>query len=214
MWAGVLAWCEQAGAELIQHSLRLRLMHIWSLLLTYQYAKVRRLIVGLPRADIELSYPGQREALSGYLARSEGDYVEARKLCQRSLRRLPEDRFPVRVLMCSTLTNIELVRRDPEAARTWNRAGLAIARQHQAVGLELLSLFDYARVEQFRGQLERSAEIISQGLTLAQEIEHQSRLFPRARLILYRSFIHWLQGDLSAAELDAYRGVARGHSVS
>ena len=205
--AGLLSWCEQAGTELIQHSLRLRLMHIWSLLLTYQYDGARALIINLPRADLELNYPGQLPALYGYLARGDGDYTQARLLCQQSLEQLGDDRFPVRVLMYSTLSNIELVRRDPEAARIWNRKALSTARQHQAPGLELLALFDHARIEQFRGQVSRSAELIDQGLMLAQEVAYQPRLFPRARLMLYRSFIRWLQGDLDAAELDAYHGI-------
>ncbi len=206
-FSAVLAWCDIAGAEIIERSLRLQLVQIWSLLLTYQYQQAIELISRVNSAQVELHFPGQLLAIKGYIARGQGNDAQARSLCELALKELPEDRFGIRVLMCSTLTNIELVNKDPEAARIWNRLELEIARQHQATGLEVLALFDYARVEQFRGNINRSIEVVEQGLLLAGELPSQNRLFPRARLVLYRGFIRWLQGDTTGALEDIYSGI-------
>lgn len=206
-FAAVLAWCDFVGSDIIAGSARLQLMQIWSLLLTYQYAAVGRLINQLDTHKIERDFPGQLLALRGFIARSEGDYGQARSLCELALRELPEDRFPIRVLMCSTLCNIELVSQKPENARLWNRLSLDIARQHQALGLEVFSLFDYARVEQYRGHILRSAEVVNQGLEMTLRLPQQARLFPHARLIIYRAFIRWLKGDMEGARQDAYIGI-------
>lgn len=206
-FAAVLAWCDFVGSDIIASSARLQLMQIWSLLLTFQYAAVGRLINQLDTHQIEMHYPGQLLALRGFIARGEGDYGQARSLCELALRELPEDRFPIRVLMCSTLCNIELVSQKPENARLWNRLAIDIARQHQALSLEVFSLFDYARVEQYRGHLLRSAEVVDQGLELTLRLPQQARLFPHARLIIYRAFIRWLKGDIEGARQDAYIGI-------
>jgi LuxR family maltose regulon positive regulatory protein len=210
-FSAVLAWCDTAGEKIIERSLRLQLVRIWSLLLTYQYQKAIELTGGLDSAQVELHFPGQLLAIKGYIARGQGSDAQARSLCELALKELPEDRFGVRVLMCSTLTNIELVHKDPEAARIWNRLGLEVARQHQATGLEVLALFDYVRVEQFRGHINRSAEVIEQGLLLAKNLPSPNRLFPRARLIIYRGFIRWLQGNKEGALADVYSGIDEAH---
>jgi LuxR family maltose regulon positive regulatory protein len=206
-FASVLAWCDVVGSDIIASSARLQLMQIWSLLLTYQYAAVGRLVNQLDTHQIERDYPGQLFALQGFIARGEGDYTQARSLCELALRELPEDRFPIRVLMCSTLCNIELVSQNPEGARIWNRSAIDIARQHQALSLEIFALFDYARVEQYRGHLLRSAEVVDQGLKLTLSLPQQARLFPHARLITYRAFLRWLKGDIDGARRDAYIGI-------
>jgi LuxR family maltose regulon positive regulatory protein len=206
-FASVLAWCDVVGSDIIASSARLQMMQIWSLLLTYQYAAVGRLVNQLDTHQIERDYPGQLFALRGFIARGEGDYTQARSLCELALRELPVDRFPIRVLMCSTLCNIELVSQNPEGARIWNRLAIDIARQHQALSLEIFALFDYARVEQYRGHLLRSAEVVDQGLELTQSLPQQARLFPHARLITYRAFLRWLNGDVDGARRDAYIGI-------
>jgi LuxR family maltose regulon positive regulatory protein len=206
-FATVLAWCDFVGSDIISRSGRLQLMQIWSLLLTYQYSAVGLLINQLDTHQIERDYPGQLLALRGFIARSEGDYGQARSLCELALQELPEDRFPIRSLMCSTLCNIELVSHNTENARLWNRLGIDIARQHQAIGLEALALYDYARVEQYRGHIRRSAEVVDQGLELTLRLPQHIRLFPRARLIIYRAFMRWLQGDVEGARQDAYIGI-------
>lgn len=207
----VLAWCEIAGEEIIERSLRLQLVQIWSLLLTYQYQGAIDLVGRLNSAQVEMHFPGQLLAMKGYIARGQGSNAQARSLCELALKELPKDRFGIRVLMCSTLTNIELVNKKPEAARIWNRLELEIARQNQATGLEVLALFDYARVEQFRGHVNRSLEVIEQGLLLAKSLPSQNGFFPRPRLVLYRGFIRWLQGNKDAALEDIYNGIDEAH---
>lgn len=206
-FATVLAWCDFVGSDIIGRSARLQLMQIWSLLLTYQYSAVGLLINQLDTHQIERDYPGQLLALRGFIARSEGDYRQARSLCELALQELPEDRFPIRSLMCSTLCNIELVSHNTENARLWNRLAIDIARQHQAIGLEALALYDYARVEQYRGHIRRSAEVVDQGLELTLRLPQHIRLFARARLTIYRAFMRWLQGDIEGARQDAYIGI-------
>jgi len=203
----VLAWCDMAGDAIIESSLRLQLVQIWSLLLTYQYKAAIDLAGGLDSTQVDLHFSGQLLAIKGYIARGQGNDTQARSLCELALKELPKSRFGIRVLMCSTLTNIELVNQNPEAARVWNRQGLEIARQYQATGLEVLALFDYARVEQFRGHINRSGEVIDQSLEIAAQLSSQNRLFPRARLIIYRGFIRWLKGDKSGALEDTYSGI-------
>lgn len=206
-FAALLEWCDFAGPDLIAKSPRLQLVHTWSLLLTYQYSKAVDVFQAIDVSVIEANFPGQLMAIRGYMARGKGEYEQARSLCELALRELPKDRFAIRVLMCSTLTNIELGSKNPEAARVWNRLEIDVARQYEAVGLEILSLFDYARVELFRGHFARSSEVVTEGLVLAQKLPAQRRLFPRARLTLYRAFIRWLKGDTEGAKQDAYAGI-------
>lgn len=206
-FAAVLAWCEFAGEEFIARSPRLQLVHIWSLLLTYQYSKAIAKFEMLDVANIEVNFPGQLLAIKGFIAQGNGQVEQARSLCELALRELPGDRYSIRVLMCSTLSNIELGCQKPESARIWNRLELDIARQHKSTGLEVLAYFDYARVELFRGHFSRSSEVVEQGLTLARELSNQSRLFPRARLTLYRAFTLWLQGKTEQAKQDLYLGI-------
>lgn len=206
-FAALLEWCDFAGPDLIARSARLQLVNIWSLLLTHQYSKAVDVFHTIDVSLIELNYPGQLIAIKGYMAHRKGDNEQARSLCELALRELPKDRFPIRFLMCSTLANIELSSKNPEAARAWNRLEIDIARHHKAVGLEVLALFDYARVELYRGHFARSGEVVKEGLILAQDLDIHQHLFPRARLTLYRAFIGWLQGDTEAAKLDAYAGI-------
>lgn len=206
-FAALLEWCDFAGPDLIARSSRLQLVHIWSLLLTYQYTKAVDIFHSIDVSVIELNYPGQLIAIKGYMARVKGDNEQARSLCELALRELPKDRFPIRVLMCSTLANIKLSSNNPEAARVWNRLEIDIARHYKALGLEILALFDYARVELYRGHFARSGEVVEEGLVLAQELASQQHLFPRARLTLYRAFIRWLKGDSEGAKQDAYAGI-------
>lgn len=206
-FAALLEWCDFAGPDLIAKSPRLQLVHTWSLLLTYQYSKAVEVFENIDVSIIETHFPGQLMAIKGYMSRGNGEYEQARSLCELALRELPKDRFAIRVLMCSTLTNIELSSKKPEAARIWNRLEIDVARQYEAIGLEILSLFDYARVELFRGNFDRSSEVVEEGLILAQQLPTQRRLFPRARLTLYRAFIRWLKGDTEGAKQDAYTGI-------
>lgn len=207
--ASLLAWFELVGLDLISRSVKLQILHCWSLLVSYQYGRAQAYIEVLKRIEnIEDLYPGQLEALDGYLRRGQGDYATARRLCERSLERLPEDRFSIRIFVCSTLLNIELVEGQPDKARHWNRLEFDIARQHQCLEMEVLANYNYARIEQLRGNIDRSRKIVEEGLKLAQPFSHQSRLFPRARLMMYRAFLQWLSGDVNRAELDAHAGLA------
>lgn len=206
-FAAVLAWCEFAGQEFISRSSRLQLVRIWSLLLTYQYKSAIDKFEQLDVAAIEASFPGQLLAIKGFIARGKGENEQARSLCELALRELPRDSYSIRVLMCSTLSNIELGCGKPDSARIWNRLELDIARQHESLGLEVLAYFDHARVELFRGHFVRSSEVVEQGLGLARELSNQSRLFPRARLILYRAFTLWLQGHSEQAKQEVYLGI-------
>jgi LuxR family maltose regulon positive regulatory protein len=206
-FAAVLAWCEFAGQEFISRSARLQLVHIWSLLLTYQDHSAIAKFEQLDVAAIEASFPGQLLAIKGFIARGKGENEQARSLCELALRELPHDSFSIRVLMCSTLSNIELGCGKPESARIWNRLELDIARQHKSIGLEVLAYFDYARVELFRGHFVRSSEVVEQGLVIARDLSNHSRLFPRARLVLYRAFTLWLQGHTEQAKQAVYLGI-------
>lgn len=203
----VLEWCDFVGEDLISRSSRLQIVRIWSWLLTSQDSKAEASLARINVPLIELSYPGQLVAINGFLARGKSEDEKARGLCELALKEIPSDRFAIRVLMCSTLTNIELSFKNVEAARRWNRRAVEISRQFKATGLEVLALFDYARIELYRGHFSRSADVIEQGLALARELPIQSRLFPRARLTLYRAFIRWLQGDLHGAKQDVYSGI-------
>lgn len=129
------------------------------------------------------------------------------QLCELALQQLPQDRFSIRTFVCSTLVNIELVCGNPEGARVWNRLELNIARQHGSLGIEANALYNYARIEQHRGNIERCAQILDEGLKICSLLHNQGRLFPRARLHMYSAFISWLKGHSSLAEQQALKGV-------
>lgn len=205
--AALLEWCDFVGEDLISRSSRLQLVQVWTWLLTYQYSKAEVLFQKINVPVIEMSYPGQLVAIKGFIARGKGQNEQARGLCELAVKELPKDRFAIRALMCSTLVNLELGFKNTEASRSWNRIGEDIAREFKAPSLEVLALFDYARIELFKGHFQRSADVVEQGLVLAQELPAQGRLFPRARLTLYRAFLRWLQGDVEGARQDVYLGI-------
>ena len=206
--ATLLAWFEVVGLELIVKSAKLQFIHCWSLLVTYQYERAQAYIEMLSRTElIDQDYPGQLMALKGCLKRGQGDYDGARQLCELALEQLPADRFSIRTFVCSTLVNIELVCSNPEGARVWNRLELNIARQHGSLGIEANALYNYARIEQHRGNIERCGQILEEGVKICSLLQNQSRLFPRARIHMYGAFIRWLKGDADQAEQQALQGV-------
>ena len=205
--ASLLAWFDLVGDDLIEGSLRLRLIYTWILLLTCQYEAAEAQIAGLQKCSIDQEFPGQMSALTGYLAQSVGNYPLASELCELALRELPDSRFSSRVLMCSVLANIELMKGNADGARVWNRLELDISRQNEATCQEALAMFNYARIEQHRGHLQRAAEVVEQGNALTRQLTGNSQALANGRLTLFRAFIDWLQADPEQAEINACAGV-------
>lgn len=207
--AGLLQWFELAGKELINKTARLQVLYTWCLLFTNQNEAAELELLSLKNVDLS-HYPGQYEAIQAYYSRTLKQTDVALELCQQALQLLPEDRFAPRILMLSTGANLFLQQEQVENARGWNRQAITLAQLNQSVALEVMSLFDYARIEQHRGHLNRSREVIEEAYQLSSTLAHSSRLLPCSRVLLYRAFINWLQGDFVAAEKDAYQGIQLG----
>lgn len=207
--AGLLEWFDIAGRNIIEHSTRLRLLYIWCLLFSNQNDAAELEILALKNIDLT-TYPGQLESLKAYYSRTLHQEGLAESLCLEALDALPEEKFAARILIYSTLANVELHTGKTDQARNWNRQALALARANGAVALEALCMFDYARIEQFRGHISRSSDVIDEAFKLSSTLSERTRLLPHSRILLYRGFIHWLRGNFEQAELDAYEGIREG----
>ncbi|ASP38656.1 hypothetical protein CHH28_08180 [Bacterioplanes sanyensis] len=191
--AGLLAWFEQAGPELIEASPRSMQMAAWAWLLTQQQEHAAPLLQKLQHSDLPAA---ELYALQGYSARLQGQLVKAQQLCEQALQQLSAQRYSLRILMSSTLAHLSLSRNDPDGARLWNRYAQDVARQHRATAMEALVQYDYARIELNRGNINRAHQIIEQALVLLQDSREPVAPLPRGRLLLYRAFLLWLHGRI------------------
>ncbi|GGY48505.1 transcriptional regulator [Bacterioplanes sanyensis] len=189
--AGLLAWFEQAGSELVMASPRSMQMAAWAWLLTQQQAHAAPLLQKLQYSELPAA---ELYALQGYSARLQGQLPRAQQLCEQALQQLPAQRYALRILMSSTLAHLALSRNDPDGARLWNRYAQDVARHHRATAMEALMQYDYARIELNRGNISRASQIIEQALELLQEGRQPAAPLPHGRLLLYRAFLLWLHG--------------------
>lgn len=206
--AAMLEWFEVLGQELIQSSPRLMQIAAWSWLFTQQREKAEPLVQQLQRDHRLQDY--ERAALEGYLARLAGQNKKAQQLCKQALEELPAERFTIRILMISTLSSLCLMNNDADGARIWNRLAQDMARQFQVPAMEAQALFEYARIELNRGHIQRSTQVIQQGLELL-AVNSEAYGLAQGRLLNYKAFLLWLSG---AAHKPLVELVQQGISAS
>lgn len=190
--AAMLEWFDVLGQELLQSSPRLMQIAAWSWLFTQQREKAEPLVQQLQRDNNLQEY--ERAALEGYLARLAGQNKKAEILCKQALEELPQERFTVRILMISTLSSLCLMNNDADGARIWNRLAQDMARQFKVPAMEAQALFEYARIELNRGHIQRSTQVIQQGLELSSHNNDDCGL-AQGRLVIYKCFLLWLSGE-------------------
>ena len=189
---GLLVWFDQLDNEVLTARPRLMQIAAWARLLTHQRRQADSLIERL--MDINFLAPYELAALQGYSAMLRGDHKLAQSLCQKSYEALPNSRFTLRILMCSTLCHIAMANKDSDNARVWNRESQDLARKFRVPAMEALSLYDHARIELNRGHIQRGLQIIDQGLAILDNRPSEIELLPRGRLTLYRCLLMWLSG--------------------
>jgi len=189
--AAMLEWFDVLGTELLYSSPRLMQIAAWSWLFTQQREKAEPIIQRLMRSNELESY--EQAALEGYLARLAGQNKKAEQLCKQALEELPADRFTIRILMISTLSNLCLMNNDADGARIWNRLAQDLTRQFQVPAMEAQVLFEYARIELNRGHINHSARVIDEALELIASHGEECGI-ARGRLLIYKSFLQWLTG--------------------
>ena len=188
--SGIMAWFESSGQDPATANPALVQLACWSYLLT---AKVRR-GSALLRQLIQRRCLTEAEtaALQGYLARLRGQNRSANLQCLQAWDLLPESRYAVRILVATALTYVHLGETDLNSARSWNRNALLLARQHKAIAMESMALFDQARIEMHRGHIDHSLYLIETGISLLAGLTAARQRLPMGRLLLYRAFILWL----------------------
>ena len=191
--AGLLAWFEVLGDDILQRSPRLMSIACWVWLLTQQKDKATALLNQLLLQKQLQSY--EEDALQGYLFWLEGSTTLAEEKCRLALENLPAERYTLRILMSSTLAHLYLAAQDPEGARMWNRLAQDLSRQYQAPAMEALTLFDYARIELNRGNMEQSSRLTEHGLALLSGEATEGERLPRGRLLIYRAMQLWLRDE-------------------
>ena len=83
---------------------------------------------------------------------------------------------------------------DADGARIWNRLAQDMARQFKVPAMEAQALFEYARIELNRGHIQRSTQVIQQGLELSSHNNDDCGL-AQGRLVIYKCFLLWLSGE-------------------
>ncbi len=188
--SGIMAWFESSGEDPATANPALVQLACWSYLLT---AKVRRGAALLRQlVQRRCLTDAETAALQGYLARLRGQNRSATQQCQQAWDELPESRYAIRILMATTLTYVCLGETDLNAARSWNRNALLLARQHKSVAMESMALFDQARIEMHRGHIDHGMYLIETGISLLGGLTAARQRLPMGRLLLYRAFLLWL----------------------
>jgi len=188
--SGTIEWYESSAEDPVSGMPHVVQLACWSYLLTHKDRRasslLRQLIQRGCLSDDEVA------ALQGYLARLRGQPRSAMTQCQQAWESLPERRYAVRFLMATTLTYVCLGETDLNAARSWNRHALLLARRHKSIALESMALFDQARIELHRGHIDHSQYLVESGTRILSGLTAAHQRLPMGRLLLYRAFLLWL----------------------
>lgn len=154
-----------------------------------------------PTARLQRQLLARWQAQQGWLLHEQGRMPAARTHFLEALDDLGADAWPARLLCLSGLTQQALLAADLDAAQTFNRDALCLARAQGSLLFEGLLELDHAQLLEQRGAPRRAEHLLAdiQGL-LEREADRPTPLL--GRVALRRGRLALCQGhDESAAEL-------------
>jgi len=154
-----------------------------------------------PTAPLQRQLLARWQAQQGWLLHEQGRMPAARAHFLEALNDLGADAWPVRLLCLSGLTQQALLDADLDAAQTYNRDALCLARAQGSLLFEGLLELDHAQLLEQRGAPRRAERLLADiEELLEREADRPTPLL--GRIALRRGRLALCQGhDESAAEL-------------
>nr|WP_285903094.1 LuxR C-terminal-related transcriptional regulator [Alkalimarinus sediminis] len=181
---------------------RQSIVYLWTLMACSRVDEAQAYIDNLP-LDLVTNNPAiQAEllAVNAFIAKSRGDAQLSLNLARDALERLSKDRVAVRVICHLIISNgYSLTGRFDEAKKA-NRVAISSSRENNDIKLEMLGLYDSARIELARGYLNRVATLVKQALELSGVSIHDLHNIAEGRLKVYWALVKMHQGKLLEAE--------------
>jgi LuxR family maltose regulon positive regulatory protein len=193
-------WRKALPNSLVSTSPHLTLLFSWAAALAMQLDDAEQLIEQIDFTKYDGAYEGRVLAIEGYIARGRGDITRCIELCELALVMMKGHSTVVSVLVMSALGNAYLTLKDVKQSEYYNQASLELARRSSDGGLEMLALYDGARIEMAKGQLKTAQRLLNS----AQEIHKGMGLFPTTaiygRILMTQGSVAWLQNDVDKAQ--------------
>lgn len=139
-------------------------------------------------------------AVRAFIAKNKGDVELAGNLARAAIEDLSEERVAVKVICYLIISNsLSLLGRYDDAKKI-NRELVQLSREHNDIKLEVLGLYDSARIELSRGYLNRVSTLVKQGLELGGGTLNELHNLAKSRLKVYWALVKMHQGKLIEAE--------------
>lgn len=200
-------WRTELPESLITNSSRLTLLFAWASALAMQLDDAEYLIGKLNMSQADRALEGRVLAVKGYIARGRGQIDRSIALCEDALAHIENNSAVASILAMSTLANAYLTLKDVKTAEVYNQEALELARRSADGGLEMLALYDGARLEMAKGQLKGAQRLLSS----AQEIHQGMGLFPttavQGRILMTQGSVAWLQNEPEKAQQFLQKGI-------
>lgn len=181
---------------------RQSIVYLWTLMACSRIDEALSYIDSLP-ADLVANTPtiqAELLAVNAFIAKSRGDAQLSLNLARDALEQLNEDRVAVRVICHLIISNSYSLTGRFDEAKKANRAAIFLSRENNDIKLEMLGLYDSARIELARGYLNRVSTLVKQGLELSGASLHDLHNIAEGRLKVYWALVKMHQGKLLEAE--------------
>lgn len=196
--ASLLRLRKSLPAQLLERSVRLRIVYSWVHAIGGQFRQARALIDGLAEADRQ-EQAARICALKAFILRGEGSVGPALDMADEALadgELSTQGQLVTQMVRSSALC---AAGRFPEA-REANRAASRLAREAGDSGSEALAVYAHARIELGKGALKHAEQLLRTGLdTAMQELSRPARI-GETRLQLNLVLVLWHQGREAEAD--------------
>ncbi|WP_250657323.1 LuxR C-terminal-related transcriptional regulator [Alkalimarinus coralli] len=181
---------------------RRTIVYLWTLMACSRIDEALNYIELLPD-DFAVQNPdmgAELLAVNAYIAKARGDVERSFNLAREALARLSDDRVAVKVICQLIISNSHSLMGRFDDAKKANRKAVVVAREHNDVKLEMLGMYDSARIELARGYLNRVSTLVKQGLELNGVSINDLHNIAEGRLKVYWALVKMHQGKLLEAE--------------
>lgn len=196
--ASLLRLRKSLPSQLLERSVRLRIVYSWVHAIGGQFQQARALIDGLPGPD-QQEQAARICALRAFILRAEGSVGPALEMADRALSEgtlSAQGQLVTQMVRSSALCAAGRF----QDAREANRAASRLAREAGDSGSEALAVYAHARIELGKGALKHAEQLLRTGLdTTMQELARPARI-GETRLQLNLVLVLWHQGRESEAD--------------
>nr|WP_323133344.1 LuxR C-terminal-related transcriptional regulator [Marinobacter sp. F3R08] len=196
--ASLLRLRKSLPPQLLERSVRLRIVYSWVHAIGGQFRQARALIDGLSEAE-QQEQAARICALKAFILRGEGSVGSALEMAERALTEgelSSQGQLVTQMVRSSALCAAGRF----QEAREANRAASRLAREADDSGCEALAVYAHARIELGKGALKHAEQLLRTGLdTAMQELARPARI-GETRLQLNLVLVLWHQGREAEAD--------------